>query len=279
MPLALIMFSDIRISAAVVVSAIVFAGTAYSVAHSTYLDTSNPLLAHLPHPLANSHYWASKSNALNVVFIKRAWGWTSLAFFSLWATSPCSTRTASRLVKWATETAAWLVFCGWFFGPALIERFIVASGGDCFVSLPSGDVLTVPHEFCYTKASLHPADYPDLFQTAFTSTPPEWRARPRLRQGHDISGHIFLLTMSTLFLVDQLRVSLRRNSESWSTLHTYAVWANVALVGVWLLASCTTSVYFHTPLEKVTGLCTSHLSPIFSNANLVAQCSVSFPSV
>ncbi|KAF8919744.1 inositol phospholipid synthesis and fat-storage-inducing TM-domain-containing protein [Mucidula mucida] len=234
---------DIRIAAAAVVSATVLIGTAYSVVYGTYLDTSNPLLTHLPHPLGKTHYWASKSNFLNVYFIKYAWGWTSVAFFAL-------------LAKWTAETCAWLVFTSWFFGPALIERFIVASGGDCFVSLPSGDVITVPQEYCFAKTHINPVDHADLLASseASFSVPPEWRGKPRLRKGHDISGHIFLLAMASLFLIDQLRVSLRRHSEPWSALHTYAVWANVALVGLWLLACSTTSIYFHSPFEKITGL-------------------------
>ncbi|KAF9024831.1 hypothetical protein BDZ89DRAFT_1068769 [Hymenopellis radicata] len=218
--------TDIRISAAAVVSATVLIGTAYS-----------------------THYWASKSNFLNVYFIKYAWGWTSAAFLALWATSPPSSRTASRLAKWTAETCAWLVFTSWFFGPALIERFIVASGGDCFVSLPSGEVITVPQEYCFQKTPINPVDHASLLASsqASFSVPPEWRGKPRLRKGHDISGHIFLLTMASLF-------SSTSFSEPWSALHTYAVWANVALVGLWLLASCTTSIYFHSPFEKITGL-------------------------
>jgi hypothetical protein len=51
-------------------------GTAYSVFFETYLDTSNPLLAHLPHPAQDTSYFARKSNVFNTVFVKRAWGWT-----------------------------------------------------------------------------------------------------------------------------------------------------------------------------------------------------------
>lgn len=51
-------------------------GTAYSVLAHTYLDTSNPLIANLPHPAHNKSYFARKSNVFNQVFVKRAWGWT-----------------------------------------------------------------------------------------------------------------------------------------------------------------------------------------------------------
>ncbi len=94
-----------------------------------------------------------------------------------------------------------------FLDPALLDRAILASGGDCFVSLPSGETMTVPHDFCFTKSTLTPAET-HLFSASFVA-PPGWEGKPRLRKGHDISGHIFLLTMSILFLADQLRPSLR----------------------------------------------------------------------
>ncbi|KAG7446235.1 uncharacterized protein BT62DRAFT_104771 [Guyanagaster necrorhizus] len=244
--------ADIRISAFIAVTSVIFLAIAYSVVYGTYIDTSDPLLSHLPHHMAKSIYWATKSNFLNVYFIKYAWGWTSAAFLFSWATSSPDTRTASRIFKWVTETAAWLVFTSWFFGPALLDRAIIASGGDCFVSLPSGEIMTVPHGFCFTKSTLTPAERPHLFSASFIA-PPGWVGKPRLRKGHDVSGHIFLLTMSILFLADQLRPSLRHSITHWSTLHKYAVAANVTLIAIWLFASATTSAYFHSPSEKFTG--------------------------
>jgi len=240
---------DIRIITLATTAAIVGFGTTYSVIYGTYLDTSNPLLSHLPHPLHNSNYFASKTNFLNVYFIKKAWAWTSAAFLFSWLTSP-NARTRAGMFKWLAETATWLVFTGWFFGPAIIERVNVASGGSCVLVLPSGDVLNVPRDYCFTKSTISPVTHPNLFTTS-SLLPSEWHATPRLRRGHDLSGHIFLLTMSILFLGDHLRMSFR--AKEWPPLHKWAVGANMALIGIWLFACYTTSVYFHSPLEKVTG--------------------------
>ncbi|KAK7472736.1 hypothetical protein VKT23_000846 [Stygiomarasmius scandens] len=225
-------------------------GTAYSVLYGTYLDTSNPLIAHLAHPLHKTHYWARKSNFLNVYFIKKAWGWTSAAFWLTWATSSPSARTYPRLLQWLSATICWFIFTASFFGPAIIDRVVVASGGECFVALPSGDSMSVPAEYCYTKSTVTPDSHPHLF-TPSMILPAEWTGKPRLRKGHDISGHIFLLTMSVLFLADQLRPSLR--TRDWSALHKWAVVNTTALIGLWIFSAYTTSVYFHSPLEKVTG--------------------------
>ncbi|KZP34191.1 hypothetical protein FIBSPDRAFT_915558 [Athelia psychrophila] len=251
---------DARKTAFIALTGVLAFGTAYSVLYNTYLDTSNPLLTNLAHPLSKSHYFANKANILNTLFIKRAWGWTSGAFMLLHLTS-ASDPTAhpdaglERMYKWLAETASWLVFTSWFFGPAVLERVIAYSGGECILALPDGSNLPVPNEYCFSKAALSPATHPSLFASPLLGLGLDsvWKAVPRLRRGHDISGHVFLLTMSILFLADQLRSSFRRGAPAWSAVHKVAVAVNVALIGIWLLAMYTTSVYFHTAFEKFTG--------------------------
>ncbi|KAF9263272.1 hypothetical protein L218DRAFT_973097 [Marasmius fiardii PR-910] len=240
---------DPRPIAFTAVTVIIFLGTLFSVVYGTYLDTSNPLLSHLPHPLSQTHFWARKANFLNVYFIKLAWGWTSAAFLLLWSTSPTPVRSLSRVVQWLVETSCWLTFTTWFFGPALINRVVLASGGECLIVLPAGDTLSLPVEYCFTKSTITPGSHPDVFIN--TIVPPEWKGVPRLQRGHDVSGHIFLLTMSILFLTDQLRTSLRVGQ--WTMAHKFAIAANISLIAIWLFASGTTSVYFHSPFEKITG--------------------------
>lgn len=241
---------DQTVIAISLISAILLFGTLYSVVYNTYLDTSNPLLTHLPHPLSTTHYFATKSNPINVYFIKKAWGWTTAAFFFSWFTSPPQIRSVHRIFKYLALLVIWLLFTSWFFGPAIFERVIVASGGQCIIALPSGDPVIVPNDFCYRKITLAPETNPTLFTSTFT-LPPGWGAVPRLRKGHDVSGHVFLLTMSALFLFDQLRPSFR--VAHWSPLHRWAIIANVVIIGICLFAIGTTAVYFHSPFEKFTG--------------------------
>ncbi|KAH8108060.1 inositol phospholipid synthesis and fat-storage-inducing TM-domain-containing protein [Cristinia sonorae] len=246
-----------------VVTAVVLYGTAYSVLNETYLDTSNPILTHLPHPLHNTTYFASKKNILNVYFIKRLWGWVSLSFLALYFTSPPATRTRKRIFQFLMETAVWLVFTSWFFGAPVLERVIANTGGACVVSLPSGAIVTVPNDLCYSRTPVSPATHPSLFAASVAIPDVTYRAQPRLRKGHDVSGHIFLLTMSTLFLVDQLKYSFRRVSHStaggrtsqvlWPQFHGWTVLLNALVIAASLFAMYTTSVYFHTPFEKFTG--------------------------
>jgi hypothetical protein len=242
---------DLRRVVFVALSSITLLATIYSVAFHTYLDTSDPLVSSLKHPHHDKSYWARKSNLLNQIFIKRAWGWTSVIWALLFATSSPTTRSPRRAYKWIAATLNWMLFTTWFFGPAIIERLTTISGGQCVVRLPSGGIHSVPVEYCYERTLISPITHPELFITPFLLPGEDWRTRPRLMRGHDVSGHIFLLTMSSLFLADELRHSLRASTRT--TIHNVAITATAAIIGVWLFAVYTTSLYFHTPFEKLTG--------------------------
>lgn len=266
--------TDIRKISFVLLSSLLLFGTIYSVASHTYLDTSDPAIAltHAPHPLHNTNYFARKNNALNTIFIKRAWAWTSGAALLLYLTAPSpvvnnpGTRQTTmssreRILKWASATFVWLAFTSWFFGPGLLSRLTVASGGECVVRLPSGYIHTIPLPYCFPSSPedvyLSPSTHPQVFyQTPLAPDAVlcegDWRTRARLMRGHDVSGHIFLLTMSLLFLADSVRPHLA-NSRPRSLLQSAALGATLLLMAVWFLSILTTAVYFHTPSEKFSG--------------------------
>lgn len=250
---------DFRTLSFGIITSVYLFGTLYSLYASTYLDTSNPYITHLPHHLQETHYFASKTNWLNVIFVKRAWGWTTAAFFALYFTSPQRKQTKERLFKWIVATGFFVVFASWFFGPAVIDRFAALSGGECVVALPgpTGAYMTVPMRYCIDKSVLSPSSHPSLFPSPlFTPKDAAWAAIPRLRRGHDVSGHAFLVTMSFLFLSDQIRTALSSSSfASISVYHQISIALNLALMALWILASYATALYFHTPLEKLTGYC------------------------
>lgn len=252
-------------------------GTSYSLYYNTWLDTSNPSLTSSPHHLHDTHYFANKRNPLNTFFIKKLWGWTTVAFLLLFITSPRIARTRERLLQYAAATAVWASFTAWFFGPALLERVIGLTGGECVVTLPSGYVLSLPAEFCYPggPASVGPLTHPKLFTALVLPETDGWSARPRLRRGHDISGHIFLLTMSTLFLVEQVARSADLRGIKWEASHRLAVLAAMAVVAADLFSMYVTSVYFHSAGEKlsgfflgVAGFLVTQL-PVFNDSTLV----------
>ncbi|KAF8332643.1 Fat storage-inducing transmembrane protein [Cantharellus anzutake] len=261
-------------------------GVIYSLIFDTALDTSNPLLAHIPQPNRTS-YFAQKSNIFNVLFVKNAWGWTSIAFLTLYATSPPEKAKLRRLGRWVVTTFVWAVFASWFFGPALFDRIITASGGQCLIRLPQAvstgtgiaadsrsPYVAIPVEYCEAKLKLSPRTHPTLFTDprivdAFAASQGKSLSeldisfRPKLYYGHDVSGHLFLLTLSILFLVDQVGYSLPPPFTSLdassapaskpSALHVATVYGTLALISLWYWMAFTTCVYFHTVPEKVSG--------------------------
>jgi len=46
---------------------------------------------------------------------------------------------------------------------------------------------------------------------------------------------------------------IRRQQGQWSALHYIAIMTNITLIAVWFFGVYTTSIYFHSPLEKITG--------------------------
>ena len=258
----------------IALSFIVFVGTLYSVWADTYLDTSNPLLTHLPHPLHKTHYFASKTNIVNVLFTKRLWAWTSVAFLLLYHTSPNSIKLSQRLSKYTIETLVWFSFTAWFFGPSLFDRLTVSTGGECVLHLPSGALVSVPEHLCYDKSTVTYQKHPNLFAAPLVLPADSWSQVPRIRRGHDVSGHLFLLTMSILFLAEQVQTTFehfrspaaRTDYIPWY--HWLAVVFVIGVLGLAYFASWTTSVYFHSPTEKLSGFrkCPEHDEDIASNA-------------
>ncbi len=240
---------DFRIPALIVTAVAVAHGTYYSLQKSTYLDTSDPFLTSQPHPLAATHTLASKRSLLNVVFLKWSWAWTTAAFIPLLLTSPV--KRTRRLLQWAFGTVAWFIFTSWFFGPSLFTRWTAAFGGECGLHIGKAFV-PIPQIYCLTSIPVARSTHPELFPVVFEGTDVQSNDPliPRLRRGHDVSGHVFLLTLCVLFLTDQLR-------QTRTSAPLYAIGASGALLSLWIFSLWVTSVFFHAPLEKISGFSSS----------------------
>ncbi|WWC91993.1 uncharacterized protein L201_006947 [Kwoniella dendrophila CBS 6074] len=125
------------------VSSLMLSGILYSLVFSSSLNTSEIHHHSLPNRAA---YFARKSNIFNVIFVKRAWGWTSFLYLLHLFTTPSIPSNintgpgsrARRLDVWVLATLAWLLFTSWFFGAGLGDRIIALTGGNCAVPLPTG---------------------------------------------------------------------------------------------------------------------------------------------
>jgi hypothetical protein len=224
------------------------------------------------------NYFARKNNIFNVYFVKIGWLWTTAAFVSLLIFQPLYSssrpqsssqqearfrRTLQALLRYTLATTAWYLSTQWFFGPAIIDRGFVATGGKCERALEKvGEMGTGT------------ADLEVLFTAATCKS-----AGGAWRGGHDISGHVLMLVLATGLLAfeavgasapaffsrfnptgDAGRERKPSDADSNPTVEpteiggfarTWSlrlVWGVVGL-GWWMLFM--TAIWFHTWLEKV----------------------------
>ncbi|KAH9062350.1 hypothetical protein EDB87DRAFT_1787583 [Lactarius vividus] len=245
-------FLDFRLAILVITAIAVSHGTYFSLRHNTYLDTSDPVLTVQAHHLASTHTFASKRSPLNLIFLKWAWAWSTAAFLTLLVPTTSSAHprhTLRRLLQWVLATAAWYACATAFFGPGLLARLAAVSGAECGLHLGPGSFVPIPASFCAAGLPVTRAAHPELFPLVLVFAPETDLDRPfvpRLRRGHDVSGHVFLLTLAVLFLADQLR-------QTRKVAHVYARTAVGALLALWVFSLWITSVYFHSPSEKISG--------------------------
>jgi hypothetical protein len=250
----------------------------YDAAARTYVP------AHLQAPgAATPSYFARKDNLLNVLFVKRGWGWVSGVFALFVATHPGvggARRRAQAAGRWAALTFWWVLVTQWAFGPALVDRGFRWTGGRCEV------VQDKVAEGGVGDLSVGEA----LSAAACRSVGGRWAG------GHDISGHVFLLVLGSFFLAQEVGwvvlrygglriggVSGRRGEERSIVMADGAVkgagvevdeagdgraqtaasvWdalglggkaaAGVAGLSLWMVLM--TAIYFHTWIEKVSSL-------------------------
>lgn len=218
------------------------------------------------------NYFAGKYNIINLWFVKIGWFWTTLAFAALLLTTRPPTANKQKhyrqsLTRFAIVTTAWILVTQWFFGAPIIDRGFTVTGGHC-------EARTVD-----SLAELREAA---ALSAKSTSTSCK-AAGGRWRGGHDISGHIFMLTLSSAFLLYELYIADRHSTHpsvspaaaaklaqdlteeerkamgGWESeaAAKYRVWARYLLwtvVGLDFWMFLMTSIWFHTWLEKLSGL-------------------------
>ena len=69
---------------------------------------------HPPHS-----YFAQKDNIINVVFLKMAWGWTTLAYLALIAHVP---QKVNSVARYTVASIWWYLVTQWCFGPPIMDK-------------------------------------------------------------------------------------------------------------------------------------------------------------
>jgi hypothetical protein len=157
------------------------------------------------HELAPS-YFAQKSNLFNVIFVKRGWFWVTISYFLFLFTHPSTgpsrqpaltPKRIQGIIRWGIVTAWWIFVTQWFFGPAIIDRGFTLTGGQCELVKDA-------------EAGKVDMDSTKQFVTgiACKAVGGKWKG------GHDISGHVFILVLGSMFLLEEVLFVLLRSSRS-----------------------------------------------------------------
>jgi hypothetical protein len=226
------------------------------------------------HELAPS-YFAQKSNLFNVIFVKRGWFWVTVSYFLFLFTHPSTgpsrqpaltPKRIQGIIRWAIVTVWWIFVTQWFFGPAIIDRGFTLTGGQCELvrDAEAGKV-----EMDDTRQF--------LTSLACKAVGGKWKG------GHDISGHVFILVLGSMFLLEEVLFVLLRSarskeertiltsdravksaeveahgdnvsaSESQGHMNLgVKVVLGVSGLSIWMLLM--TAAYFHTWFEKVSSI-------------------------
>ncbi|RPA86815.1 hypothetical protein BJ508DRAFT_410993 [Ascobolus immersus RN42] len=185
-----------------------------------------------PHS-SDPNYFSKKSNLFNVYFVKYGWLWTTLVF-GLHAARLKPSLQLQAIVRYGLATTFWIAITQWFFGPPIMDRGFTFTGGYC--ELVAADRENVGSRAEYIMAS-----------AACRSANGQWKG------GHDLSGHVFLLCHASLFLASEIWPVVAKKVRYGGSfdITTKAV---LSLVGLWWWMLLMTSIYFHTTLEKVSGI-------------------------
>lgn len=226
--------------------------------------------SHSQDPTAAPSYFARKSNIFNVFFVKRGWAWITVAFAAFVFTHPSTAVGSRRLrasLRWVAVTTLWFLVTQWCFGAPIIDRGFRWTGGRC--------------EFAEREVQMGDTSIGEMVTgMACKAAGGKWKG------GHDISGHVFLLSLGTAFLMQEVGWPILRWS-GWQAEERCVVMSDGALksanieaeapvghgagkpalglgtnfalgvmgLSIWMLLM--TAIYFHTWFEKFTGLLTA----------------------
>ncbi|VEU22894.1 DEKNAAC103983 [Brettanomyces naardenensis] len=239
-----------------------------------------------------SNYFTTKRNVFNVVFVKKGWLWTSIFYFIMLVNVYESQRNTDQVVfrrklfnsvkKYVIVTACWYFYSQWFFGVPIMDKIFLLTGGSC---------NNIPEEWLDNEllkdVQISSSPSSTYYSTCLSSK--QCRSiKGRWDGGHDPSGHVFLLTLSSSFLLSELftfyttadlveryrmmvnHVRVRYRQGNYLDIVKHLVMSNgylllIGIVGLWYWMLLMTSIYFHSVSEKVVGLMFSYATTVLSS--------------
>jgi hypothetical protein len=218
-------------------------------------------------------YFSSKSNLLNLVFVKHGgWVWVTALTLLYLLGSPAvggilatgATRKRTVALRFVAVTMWWFFFSQWCFGLPLMDKVFVITGGGCAPVAGTASASAAAVGTLSVAAT----------SAACRSQGGAWVG------GIDPSGHMFLLSFASLFIwFDILLPSIMSSSNNGSNNNSgsnttssssieaiekrpYSLVTKLAffLVAIYWWMVLMTNVYsFHTTFERLAGITWSYL--------------------
>lgn len=220
-------------------------------------------------------FFTSKNNFLNTVIVKQSWAWvTVLCLWHLWTlyknkqpsapvnydSSSSSTALESShnqflstparrfLFRYLTASLWFILFTQWCFGLPLMDRVFVLTGGGCQDTsgvLANSDTTT-------TEISIGTGAFPGVSSRQCRKLGGTWA------EGYDPSGHLFVVSQSSLLLWYEVIGPISRHKQRFSALAiSTALFMSVLW---WMLVM--TNLYFHSFAESIAGLAAGYVEII-----------------
>ncbi|OAD76504.1 hypothetical protein PHYBLDRAFT_100611, partial [Phycomyces blakesleeanus NRRL 1555(-)] len=189
-------------------------------------------------------YFSLKHNVFNKYFVKIGWFWVTVVYLPYLALVLSkrkfdSQRFAQGILRYVVATTYWYLMTQSFFGPSIIDRVFVATGGHCSSKI-------------YKNGSDTIVAYDNIFQQSSCR-----RLGGNWTGGHDVSGHCVMLIHASLFLWEELSwvfwsVPTFQRIRSQGGLEWFSILSVFSLLGLWWWMVLMTSVYFHGHLELLS---------------------------
>lgn len=190
----------------------------------------------------STSYFAHSHNVFNLLFVKNGWLWTSIIFWThLYRLPDSSLAKRQAALRWVLASIMWILVTQWAFGAPLTDRTMIWTGGVCALAKKSVESDLDLGQATETLAA--------MTNRACRAANGHWEG------GHDLSGHVFILTHSSLFIWYEILPLLLQ----CRLLDQKVTKAAFAMLGGWWWMLLMTAAYFHTWREKLTGLATGLL--------------------
>lgn len=208
------------------------------------------------------NYFTSKGNILNTYFVKFGWFWTIISYLNI-IFNKIRHGTVSRkiiiisIIKVSLITLCWMFFTQWFFGPPLMDRIFVLTGGQCNNVHESKIPKKIKHLF-------NPFTQDNKYYNSFSISSATCKAiYGKWEGGHDPSGHTFLLTLGITVLViesielytddDNITVGIWNPQLNFFKTILHPSIVTLVVVFLELMMFLMTIIKYHSLAEQIAG--------------------------